>query len=130
MKKTRKDLVEFLNKTRRSMLTDGCTIEVFNSFYADALIKSGFVQVEAEPREFWLLKHEGEAFYRTTHIHPDCWHQNKEVLKEIIHVHSVDQCRKYEKIWKEFKRRLIEAKPGVKYFEEAYELMKELEKGE
>ena len=112
MKKTRKELVEFLSGHICGDITINDVVH--------ELIESGFVEVEQEPFQITYCKNCNENV--TGKIHNSTC--------ELTILREVDQCQKFEKMWKEFKRRLIEAKPGVKYFEEAYELMKELEKGE
>lgn len=87
MTRTKQKLVEFMQKEASSIHTSFFP-DKFAYILADKLIESGWVEVD-KPRNFWLYKHEGDEFYRTTSIHPDCWHQDKSVIVELIHVKEV-----------------------------------------
>lgn len=126
MKTTRLKLVEFLEQKFK----EGFRINSYYEYYelADKLIESGLVEIEEEPKEWWIWKNK------------DGWrieeNQTLEVIdsygdkQEIIHVHSVDQCHKYEKMWNELRRKVLEVRSSHKKYDEVCELMEQLEKGE
>ena len=85
--KTKTELVEFLEKHKIYMRNlEGYYLNT--EVIADKLIEAGFVKIQ-EPRTFWLYKHKGDEYYRTTNVHPDSWFQDKKVLIEVIKVIEV-----------------------------------------
>ncbi len=116
MKTTRAKLVEFLH---------GCIYGIdLREDIADKLIESGLVQVEEEPNEFWIYHNKDKQVF---HVYTSPTKVEGLTSVEIIHVHSVDQCRKYDKMWNELKK----FKPTD--WESEFQIrkrMEELEKGE
>lgn len=113
MKKTRKELVELLTKDIESLSEKYPDIV---NIFVNVLEKSGLVEIEEEPREFWI-NIQGRfihAFFTEDQVIG--------AMGEVIHVHSVDQCRKYEKMWNQIK-------DDFRQFSSVTNRMEELERG-
>lgn len=82
MKRTRKELVEFLLQADRTY----CVGTGWFTNMADQLIQEGWVEVQREPREFWIIKQKNsnEAFVYVT------WPGTISADQEIIHVREVE----------------------------------------
>ena len=100
MKTTRAKLVEFLS---RHICGDITINDV-----AYKLIESGLVDVEEEPKEFWLCRDSRgvQHFYTSLFEAQRRMNVPSSCTNGIIHVHSVDQCKKYEKMWNKLKNKL------------------------
>lgn len=91
MKTTRAKIIDFLNMFLDDPIRD-------SSVWANALIESGLVEIEEEQKEFLLCDSCSNSF----RLIPNTL-SNILCCGKIIHVHSVDHCKKYEKMWKELK---------------------------
>ena len=73
---------------------------LYPNVIANKLIESGLVEIEEEPREFWIIRTKYNGYMELHAESVKCF----DPTKEIIHVHSVEQCKKYEKMWNELKK--------------------------
>lgn len=100
MKTTRAKLAKFLEQHN-----------VVDASLVNKLIESGFVEIQEEQREFWIIygdeittclvySSEKEALEKQISVDP-----NKEVtiVKQFV---PIDQCKKYEKMWEELKNNI------------------------
>lgn len=123
MKTTRAKLVDFIEQKFKV----GFRI---NSYYelADKLIESGLVEVEEEPKEFWVFEDSEGAMYMSLSEDLIKYNLNKTPKTPMVKkgkFHSVDQCKKYEKMWNELKH--YTNKEGMV---SCFVKMQDLEKGE
>lgn len=87
--KTKKDLVEFINKFGESVRHE--LIRTTSERLADKLISEGFVQVK-EPREFWIVydcRYETISIFKTKEEAKSNSHNMGALDSEIIHVREV-----------------------------------------
>lgn len=109
MKTTRSKLVEFLYNNRETIKP---TEQSYYEETADKLISQGFVEIEEEPREFWILQQPNNQEVLAFETLNKCREKLNSFTEDYLRhslafqVHSVDQCKKYEKMWEELKEYL------------------------
>ena len=100
MKTTRAKIIDFLNMFLDDPIRD-------SSVWANKLIESGFVEIEEEPDNYYIIMEEvtpGREVYNAYSCHKHMPNFPMIDKYKIVEVHSVDHCKKYEKMWKELKK--------------------------
>lgn len=109
MKTTRAKLFEKLIEIQKeygaSMGLSSPWIELRH--FTDKLIESGLVEIEEEPKEFWVVWGAYQACdycFKSEQEAIDFQNRNKPSVTNRKQLIPVDQCRKYEKMWNEMKK--------------------------
>lgn len=95
---TRKQLIEFLVETAKE--------KAHLEYIADKLIESGLVEIEEEPKEFWVVWGAYQACdycFKSEQEAIDFQNRNKPSVTNRKQLVPVDQCKKFEKMWEELK---------------------------